>query len=73
MVHASARADLQSWCSATVVHEPSYLPFLFTSAAADVSDSIQAKSKGRRSFNTKGKEVEIVAGQVRKLLPLLAN
>lgn len=45
--------------TSSVIHESSYLPFLFASQSAGASDGeTLAKPKGRRSFNTKGKEVE---------------
>ncbi|GJE88977.1 hypothetical protein PsYK624_050650 [Phanerochaete sordida] len=50
--------------TSSVIHESSYLPFLFASSAAETSDGeTQAKPKGRRSFNTKGKEVETVKAE----------
>ncbi|KIP06873.1 hypothetical protein PHLGIDRAFT_127989 [Phlebiopsis gigantea 11061_1 CR5-6] len=56
--------------TSSVVHESSYMPFLFTSAASGAADDAQAKPKGRRSFNTKGKEVEITTAQVDAEIPL---
>lgn len=44
--------------SSAVVHESSYIPFIFSSAEAETSGEAQSTSKGRRSFNNKGKEVE---------------
>lgn len=53
-----------SFRSSTVTHEASYIPFLFSSSADDLSESSgQASSgsmpklKGRRTFNARGQEV----------------
>ncbi|EKM52388.1 uncharacterized protein PHACADRAFT_211640 [Phanerochaete carnosa HHB-10118-sp] len=46
--------------TSSVIHEPSYLPFLFTYSTAGTSEGeTRAKPKGRRSFNVKGKEAEM--------------
>lgn len=58
------------YSASSIVHEASYLPFLFSTSVVRPSDDSQSKPKGRRSFNTKGKEVEaqkVRSGVCRKL------
>ena len=43
---------------ADTTHEASYLPFIFSSAETSNSDESSAQPRGRRTFNSKGKEVK---------------